>query len=324
MKPFESFLKPQIQQYIEYRHNLGYSDKALKTRLLMLDQFLCTKKTHWDSLNPSLFLEFRKQLTGAPTTVNETIRAVRGFWEFLVRHEHCAENPLADIPPYTEPAYIPFIFSSEETEQLLEAIQKRLRKTDMHFLTDLTVYLAIVLLARCGLRISEPLRLLRTHYRASEGTFYIEKTKFKKDRLIPAPKSAMVEIENYLAVRKSLCAPDYNPYLLSGQNQRPLSTKPVYRVFHQALKDIGLDQPRRMIANVTFGSPTPHSLRHSFAVNTLKQIKERGKSPQAALPILAAYMGHRKYRYTAVYLKVLDANQRQQLVDFNISRQKDL
>jgi integrase len=79
-----------------------------------------------------------------------------------------------------------------------------------------------------------------------------------------------------------------------------------------------------MIANVSFGSPTPHSLRHSFAVNTLKQIKERGKSLQAALPILAAYMGHRKYRYTAVYLKVLDANQRQQLVDFNISRQKDL
>ena len=35
-------------------------------------------------------------------------------------------------------------------------------------------------------------------------------------------------------------------------------------------------------------------------------------------------MGHRKYRYTAVYLKVLDAEQRQGLVNFAISAQKEI
>jgi len=35
-------------------------------------------------------------------------------------------------------------------------------------------------------------------------------------------------------------------------------------------------------------------------------------------------MGHTKYRYTAVYLKVLDAEQRQGLVDFAISRQENI
>jgi integrase len=67
---------------------------------------------------------------------------------------------------------------------------------------------------------------------------------------------------------------------------------------------------------LTFGSPTPHSLRHSFAINTLKRIKDQGKSPQHALPVLAAYMGHRKYQYTAAYLKVRDAKHLAGLIDF--------
>ena len=55
---------------------------------------------------------------------------------------------------------------------------------------------------------------------------------------------------------------------------------------------------------------TCHSLRHSFAVNTLKRIKLRGESPQQALPVLAAYLGHSEYKHTAKYLKLLDAELR--------------
>lgn len=139
-------------------------------------------------------------------------------------------------------------------------------------------------------------------------------------RLIPVPKPAINEINNYLAVRNTFIK-DQNPYLLAGQNGKRLTNNRIYSVFHQAVKDIGIDQPRRIIANTTFGAPVCHSLRHSFAINTLKQIKDQGKSPQYALPILSVYMGHRKYQYTAVYLKVLDANHRQGLVDFAISMQ---
>jgi len=70
------------------------------------------------------------------------------------------------------------------------------------------------------------------------------------------------------------------------------------------------------MGNVNFSQPTPHSLRHSFAVNTLKQIKERGQSHENALPVLATYMGHSDYKHTSVYLRVVDATSRQNLVDF--------
>jgi integrase len=166
------------------------------------------------------------------------------------------------------------------------------------------------------MRISEPIRLLRHHYRSDDGTIYIEKTKFRKDRLIPVPKDVLPEIENYLAVRKSLCPDDQNPYLLAGRNQRALTDDKIRSVFHQAVRDMGLNRPKQFIGNITFGSPTPHSLRHSFAINTLKQLKERGKSPQHALPVLAAYMGHLKYQHTGAYLKVSDAKHLAGLIEF--------
>jgi integrase len=323
MKNFESFLAPRLEEYLVYRRSLGYADANLRTSLRYLDRYVKEKAIDHSSLSSLFFLAFRKQLKGEAKTANRVLSAARGFCQFLVRQECCPENPLRDIPPRPENAFIPYVFSPDETERLLQASRNRLRRDRRYFFADLTAYMALVLLARCGLRISEPLRLRQSHYRREEKTIYIEKTKFAKDRLLPVPRQTATELENYLAVRLAL-RNDPNPFLLPGREHKPLADNRVYRLFRQAVQDIGIEQPRRIITNTTFGAPTPHSLRHSFAVNTLKRIKQRGESPQKALPVLSAYMGHRKYRYTAVYLKVLDAEQRQGLVDFAIARQEDI
>jgi integrase len=130
------------------------------------------------------------------------------------------------------------------------------------------------------------------------------------------------DIENYLAVRDALLCNDHNPYLLAGFNQEGLKKNTLCWGFHRAVKVIGLDQPRQVIGNKNFSAPTVHSLRHSFAVNTLKRIKARGKSPQNALPVLAAYMGHVEYKHTIKYLKVLDTEHRNRLFYF-VSSQKE-
>jgi len=176
--------------------------------------------------------------------------------------------------------------------------------------------MAMVLLARCGLRIGEPLRLKLNDYRFDEKTIYIEKTKFKKDRLIPLPQSVAIELENYLAARHSLLGNVVNNYLLANYAARGLNDNRVRTVFHRAVSDIGLEQPRQIIGNVNISSPTPHSLRHSFAVATLNRVKKRGGSAQNALPVLAAYMGHSEYKHTIKYLKFIDAQQRLGLVNF--------
>ena len=324
MKPFESFLAHQFKEFIAYRQSLGYAQRPVRQYLLLFDRYLKESMTKPGPLPPVFFLELRANLKMKPTSINKLLYAVRVFFKFLVRKGIYLQNPLQDIVPLPENAFIPFIFSPEQIDQLLDDACKKIRKTPQFFLKDLGVYVAIVLLARCGMRISEPPGLLRSHYRKDEATLYIAETKFRKDRLIPVPKSTTKQIDNYLAVREAFFGQGQNPFLLAGIKQRPLSDQRVRLIFHQCVKDIGLDCPTKTIANMTFAHPTPHSLRHSFAVNTLKSVKQRGRSAQNALPVLATYMGHIEYRHTIKYLKVLDAEHRQHFAALASSDDEDL
>ena len=324
MKNFESFLALQLEEFLAYRESLSYATRGYRSYLHIFDRYLKETKAEWSSLHPGFFLEMRAHLNMEARSVNRIISTVRVLFQFFVRREYCTDNPLKDIPLLKENTIVPYVFPPEQIDHLLEAVCKRVRKSKAHFLHDLALYSAVVLLARCGMRISEPLRLLRHHYRGDDKTIYIEKTKFKKDRLIPVPKAVITEIENYLSVRKHLCPHDENPYLLAGRKQNPLTVEQVRYLFHKAVKDIGLDRPRKVIGTMNFSQPTAHSLRHSFAVNTLKDIKERGESTHHALPILATYMGHSEYKHTTIYLKFLDAEHRQGLTDFAISHQGEI
>lgn len=116
----------------------------------------------------------------------------------------------------------------------------------------------------------------------------------------------------------------FYPLLMIKENGKGLSRSYMRWKFKKAISILNLEQPRKIIGGTNFSNPTRHSLRHSFAVNTLKRIKQQGKSPQNALPVLAAYMGHSEYKYTTKYLRVLDAKHRRQMLDFSMLRSEDV
>jgi site-specific recombinase XerD len=316
MKDFESFLAQQFEDYMTYRRQLGYDTQSLRWVLKTVDRYLVTQNADASDLTPAFFLSLRANLRTQYKSINRVLSTTRMFFDYLLRKDYCQHNPLKDIPLLPEENFIPFIFSPSQINELIQATCQRLRIYSKDFVKDLGSYMAILLLARCGMRIYEPLRLQREHFRADDKTLYIEKTKFKKDRLIPIPNSVVTEITNYLSVRRSFWGADNNSYLLAATKEKPFYDEFIRRRFHQAVSDIGLKCRRQTIGKTNIAAPTPHSLRHSFAVNTLKCIKEKGKSAQHALPVLAAYLGHSEYKHTAKYLKLLDAEHRYQLVNF--------
>uniref|UniRef100_UPI0040570D6A tyrosine-type recombinase/integrase n=1 Tax=Candidatus Electrothrix sp. TaxID=2170559 RepID=UPI0040570D6A len=316
--PFKSFLAPQMEQYGEYRQSLGYTATAI-TWLRLLDRYLVMENvTTLKVLTPLFFIKMRTDLAIDQNTINQVIDGLRGFFQYLVRIKFCQANPLTGVPRFKRNNIIPFIFSEHETEQLLEAAWQQVRRENKQsFLGDMSCCMALQLLARCGLRISEPLRLKVNDFRFDERTIYIRKTKFRKDRLIPIPMDVANYVSDYLQLRKTLLPADnQNPYLLACNPTKGLHAQRIRNYFHQARKEIGLTQTKQVIGNTNISAPTPHSLRHSFAVNTLRRVKERGDSPQNALPVLAVYMGHRMYSYTVYYLKLTDADQHRNLIDF--------
>jgi site-specific recombinase XerD len=321
MRPFESFMAKNMEVFAAYRRQRGYAQEGINQPLIAFDRYLTVHDVTWDQmLQPGFFLQLRTDISDHPNTINKILSGLRSLFDYLVRRQIVAINPLKDIPPVPERYFVPFVFSPEQTELLLQRIGETIRRDPTNFIFDQGVYLVVVMLARCGMRINEPLRLYLHHYRPDEGSVYIERTKFRKDRLIPLPTALLVEIENYLAARKACCPGEQNPFLLAGRKCQPLKEDRVRTIFHRAVEAIGLKRPKRIMGNMTFGSPVPHSLRHAFAINTLNRIKARGISPQQALPVLSAYMGHRKYQYTAAYLKVKDAGDLAGLIDFTKSQ----
>jgi integrase len=315
-KVYESFMAPQLKQFAAYRKQLGYEPDGIRSVLLDFDRYLQKNAADQSQLTPAFFLKLRASIHEDPNTVNRVLSGLRAMFAFLVRQGLYTQNPLDDIPARGQRYFVPFVFTMPQTDQLLQAVCQSIRHQPRYFIFDVALYLSVLLMARCGMRINEPLRLQPDHYRSDEGTVYIEKTKFRKDRLIPLPAAVQKELDDYLRLRQLFGADNQSPYLLASKKQRSFHENQVRHVFHRAVDAIGLRQKRQIIGDMTFGKPVPHSLRHSFAINTLTQIRARGQNPQHALPVLAAYMGHRKYQYTGAYLKVNHARDRRGLIEF--------
>jgi len=133
MKPFESFLSPQLNEFLTYRETLGYTMRRRRSHLIVFDRYLKDTDANWNSFEPSFFLRMRADLGKEPRHTNQILIITRVFFQFLLRRGYLEENPLQDIPLLKENVSIPFLFSPEQTDQLLAAFCKRIRRRKEFF-----------------------------------------------------------------------------------------------------------------------------------------------------------------------------------------------
>jgi site-specific recombinase XerD len=98
MNKYKSFLAPQLQQYVIYRYNLGYSMKASLSHLKTFDRYLMQKQAVQVLLQPSFFMRMQADLKIEARSVNRIVASVRVFFNYLVRNGLYKQNPLKDIP----------------------------------------------------------------------------------------------------------------------------------------------------------------------------------------------------------------------------------
>ena len=79
MKNFESFLAPQLNKFIAYRQNLGYSVKPIRSHLLRFDRYVKDKKIKPGVLQPSFFLDLRSNLKMEPMSINRLLALFASF-----------------------------------------------------------------------------------------------------------------------------------------------------------------------------------------------------------------------------------------------------
>jgi len=109
-------------------------------------------------------------------------------------------------------------------------------------------------------------------------------------------EATIAALDSYAELRDRVCPHPRCEAFFVSRNGTRLLYQCVHRVFKRLVAACGLEDrsPR--------SPPRPHSLRHSFAVNTLRDWYANDVDVQARLPLLTTHMGHVTPASTYYYL----------------------
>jgi integrase len=146
--------------------------------------------------------------------------------------------------------------------------------------------------------MGEMVRLQLRDLRLEEGSVEIRETKFFKSRRLPVKPSVVAALTSYLAqrARSGLTTDPDAPLFCHEKGGYAYVTAEHH--LRRVVRAAGLKpEPGRR-------GPRIHDLRHTFVVHRMIAWYRQGINPQARLPYLSTYLGHRDIHSTLVYLTI--------------------
>jgi integrase len=213
------------------------------------------------------------------------------FAQYLRAEDERHEVPPAIFGAERPPRPTPYILTAEHIRQLVDAASRSGYRT----LRRATYNTLFSLLACTGLRVSEAIRL-RFDDITPDG-LVIRCTKFRKSRLVPLHETAQAGLERYLQQRRAY-AP-FDEHVFVSLRRKPLRLADVEKAFRTAVKRVGLPH------GPGGTRPTPHSLRHSFAVRALQTCPDGRDAITQHTLALSTYLGHSTVANTYWYLEAV-------------------
>ena len=125
----------------------------------------------------------------------------------------------------------------------------------------------------------------------------IRETKFKKSRLVFLHETARAGLERYLLQRRPY-AP-FDDHVFISLRRKPLLIEDVDYTFRKAAIQLGWPSGRGK------RRPTPHSLRHAFAVRALLACPDDRNHIAQHMLMLSTYLGHGNASHTYWYLEAV-------------------
>jgi integrase/recombinase XerD len=221
---------------------------------------------------------------------------LRRFFTFLVARGHLATSPLPEPGPKIIQSWVPYIYSQEEVQRLLNATT--ILENPRSPLQARTFRTLLLVLYAAGLRSSEALRLKCCDVDLGERILAICGTKFFKSRLVPIGTDLVNALASYRVARQRLpMVEGPNSAFFASRTGHALSLARLEKVFGRLRAYAAIRRPQG-----PRWQPRLHDLRHTFAVHRLIAWYREGADVQACLPLLATYLGHVHISGTQAYL----------------------
>ena len=291
---FQSVLSDIINSYIAEKHSLGYKFKKAESMLKRFDIFLQNNQHAEISLPKDLVIEWCKQSPNE-TISNRThrISLLRGLAEYMNRIGYFAytfPRGMVTIDRYT---YQPYIFSDDEIRRIF-TVCDNYRPSVISPYRHKIIPLIIRILYGCGLRVSEAVKLKKDDIDLTNGTFFIQHTKFNKQRLIPIADSLVQRCKIYYE-DVAIVNPD-NEFFFPSPYGGHFNTNTVYDWFRTIIWEAGISH--------TGKGPRLHDFRHVYSVTCLKNWIRQGRDLTNCLVYLSVYLGHEDIRGSQRYLRL--------------------
>src|SRR5438876_7474180 len=196
--------------------------------------------------------------------------------KFLLRVTLRRLDLAAEVYHIREPQKVPLVMSQDETRRLLAVA------------SSLKVCVLLSLGYGCGLRAGEVVRLKVKHIDSAQKIIRVEQSKSRKDRNVMLSAETLDLLRQWWKARPSRYdagTPVQERWLFPGRRGKPMTTRQLNRLFHEAADAAGIRK-----------GVTLHALRHSFATHLL----ERGTD----IRIIQTLLGHDKLDTTARYTRV--------------------
>jgi site-specific recombinase XerD len=286
---FEKYLQ-QFLEYIEIER--GRSHRTVRNYDFYLTRFgtwadfpdpsvISQDMVHQFRLHLNRDIEGRDELTLKKSTQNYHFIALRSFLKYLAKIDVETLSPQKIELAKQGTRKVEFL-EQEELAQLFGAARKRGGLIGMR---DQAI---LELLFSTGMRVSELARLLIEDINLKRDEFTV-KGKGSKHRIVFLSEGARDALANYLEGRK-----DLSPHLFishdrakNGREAGPFSSRSVQRIVE-----------RHAIAAGITKKITPHTIRHTFATDLLRN--------GADIRSVQSMLGHESITTTQLYTHVTD------------------
>jgi integrase len=282
-------VRGRAEEYLATRRALRY--KLETSGRVLMDFVGYLEQTGTSTVTTEAALAWAVSVTGRPEWQAERLGIVRRFAVYLHAIDADCEVPPQGMLTARRRRHDPFVFSDADVGALMDAARALTSP-----LTAATYETLIGLLATTGLRIGEAIRLDDGDVAWPQAVLTIRNTKFNKSRLVPLHPSTVDALKAYCRVRDGRFPKPKTPALFVSSIGRRMYDGAVLAQWHLLVADAGIGRD-------SLRPPTPHALRHRFAVATLIGWYRDGADVEARLPLLSTYLGHVNPASTYWYLR---------------------
>jgi len=277
------------KDYLKHRRALGF---ALDSRGCVLMGFarFADRSGHRGPLTTELALRW-STLASTQGARAQRLSVVRCFARHLAARDGRTQIPEPRLLGPSVSRAQPHIYSITQLRQLIAAAARL--STPLRPRTYSTL---LGLLSCTGLRISEALNLTRSDVDLDQGVLRIEKTKFRKSRLVPMHPTATRAMRRYAQARDRDPVARRSIAFFVGGHGQALPYNTVSGMFRKLCRRLGL------VSNGAWPRPRIHDLRHTFACRRILAWYQQRTDVNHAIAALSTYLGHASVTNTYWYL----------------------